>query len=101
MNSDGPHKKQLSVVALAGLAGSAIFLFGCKGVAVKGEKEARQQAEAVTQTYRPGGWKPDLPVLTTNSTLGDFLKYALLNQPQAEAAYYDWMALTNWAPGAG
>ena len=92
MNRDGQHKGQLSVVALAGLAGSAIFLFGCKGVAVKGEKEARQQAEAVTQTYRPGGWKPDLPVLTTNSTLGDFLKYALVNQPQVEAAYYDWMA---------
>jgi outer membrane protein TolC len=70
---------------------AAILLPGCKGVPVKGEKEARQQAEEVSRTYRPNGQKPALPTLTTNSGLADFLTYALLNQPRVEAAYFDWV----------
>jgi outer membrane protein TolC len=46
----------------------------------------------VTKTYRPNGQKPELPKLTVDSTLRDFLTYALLNQPKVEAAYFDWMA---------
>jgi outer membrane protein, heavy metal efflux system len=65
---------------------------GCRGIAIKGEKEARQQVEVVSGRYRPDGQRPALPVLTTNSTLADFLTYALLNQPQVEAAYFDWLA---------
>jgi outer membrane protein TolC len=42
--------------------------------------------------YRPGGAKPTLPTLTDNSTLDDLLQYALLNDPKAEAAYYEWSA---------
>ena len=40
--------------------------------------------------YRPNDQRPALPDLTTNSSLGDFLTYAMLNHPQIEAAYYDW-----------
>ena len=47
---------------------------------------------SVTARYRPEGRRPVLPVLTTNSSLADFLTYALLNQPRVEAAYYDWAA---------
>ena len=78
---------QAAVVLVAGLV-----LTGCKGVAVKGEKEARRQTREVAAYYRPHGQKPPLPVLSTNSSLADFLTYALLNQPQVEAAYYDWLA---------
>ncbi len=67
-------------------------LAGCKGFPVKGEKEARQQVQTVSGSYRPNGKKPTLPVLTTNSSLADFLTYALLNQPQVEATYFDWVA---------
>jgi outer membrane protein TolC len=75
-----------------GVLGLGLLLAGCKGIAVKGEKEARQQARNVSDTYRPNGKKPTLPVLTTNSGLADFLTYALLNQPKVEAAYFDWLA---------
>jgi outer membrane protein TolC len=71
---------------------AAILLPGCKGFPVKGEKEARQQAKDVSDHYRPNGQKPTLPTLTTNSSLSDFLTYALLNQPRVEAAYFDWLA---------
>jgi outer membrane protein TolC len=71
---------------------AALLLTGCKGIPTQGEKEARQQGQAVAATYRPGGHRPVLPDLTTNSRLEDFLTYAMLNQPQVEAAYYEWLA---------
>jgi len=61
-------------------------------MATKDEKAARQQFQTAARDYRPEDRKPALPVLTTNSTLGDLLKFAMLNQPQVEAAYYDWSA---------
>src|SRR6516225_9002517 len=70
----------------------SLILSGCRGRLVQGEKEARQQVADVTQNYWPKGQKPTLPTLTTNSTLADFLTYALLNQPKVEAAYFDWLA---------
>jgi outer membrane protein TolC len=89
------HMKSLNLLRTAGVAALllvAVLLPGCRGLPVKGEKEARQQAAEVSRTYRPNGQKPALPTLTTNSTLGDFLTYALLNQPRVEAAYFDWLA---------
>ncbi len=72
--------------------GLGVILTGCKGVLGKGEKEARQRLHTEGNRYRPNGQKPSLPVLTTNSSLADFLTYALLNQPKIEAAYFDWAA---------
>ena len=69
-----------------------LVLAGCKGPQIKGEREARAQVDAVQQTFRPQGSKPTLPTLTTNSPFEDYLKFALLNQPRVEAAYYDWVA---------
>ncbi len=69
-----------------------LALIGCKGITTHGEREARQQIATVKPAYRPDGQRPALPNLTTNSSLGDFLTYAMLNQPQVEAAYYDWAA---------
>jgi outer membrane protein TolC len=46
----------------------------------------------VKAAYRPKDQRPALPDLTTNSSLGDLLAYAMLNQPQVEATYYDWAA---------
>jgi cobalt-zinc-cadmium efflux system outer membrane protein len=80
-------QRSLVVVALALLA-----LAGCKGITQPGEREARRQMAAVTSVYRPNGRQPALPTLTTNSPLADFLTYAMLNQPQIEAAYFDWAA---------
>ena len=72
--------------------GAGLLLTGCKGTPTQGERQARQQAQAVAAAYRPGGQRPVLPVLTTNSGLDGFLTYAMLNQPRVEAAYYDWLA---------
>jgi outer membrane protein TolC len=69
-----------------------VLLAGCKGTPTQGEKDARRQVQAVAGTYRPEGRKPELPVLTATSSLSNFLTYALLNQPQVEAAYFDWLA---------
>ena len=69
-----------------------VLFAGCKGTPTPGEKEARSQVQAVAGSYRPEGQKPALPVLTSQSSLSNFLAYALLNQPQVEAAYFDWLA---------
>jgi hypothetical protein len=81
------NRRSFVVVALASLA-----LTGCKGFTTHGEREARHQIGTVKSAYRPNDQRPALPDLTTNSSLGDFLTYAMLNQPQIEAAYYDWAA---------
>jgi len=68
------------------------FLSGCKGIHTKGEKEARSQIRSVSGAYRPHGQKPTLPALSGDSSLSNYLAYAMLNQPKVEAAYYDWAA---------
>jgi outer membrane protein, heavy metal efflux system len=68
-----------------------VLLAGCRGTPTKGEKEARRQIQAVAGSYRPDGRKPELPALTAQSSLSNFLAYALLNQPQVEASYFDWL----------
>src|ERR1035438_3078572 len=69
-----------------------VLLAGCKGTPTQGEKEAREQVRSVAGSYRPEGRKSELPVLTSQSSLSNLLTYALLNQPQVEAAYFDWLA---------
>lgn len=42
--------------------------------------------------FRPPGSRIPTPTLDSQSGLIDFLSYAMLNRPQVEAAYYDWLA---------
>ena len=74
-------------VLFAGLA-----LSGCKGISTQGERQARQDLKTVEKVYRPQTQRPALPALETNSGLSNFLAFAMLNQPQVEAAYFDWAA---------
>ena len=46
----------------------------------------------IGNVYRPLHERPTLPALLGESGLGEFLQFAILNQPQVEAAYYDWSA---------
>ena len=69
----------------------ALLAGGCKGTAPSSERDARRDFSSVRAAYRPGD-RPALPALTTNASLGDFLTYAMLNQPQVEAAWHDWDA---------
>lgn len=48
--------------------------------------------QSVQTAYRPANQRPVLPALTEDSGLGDFLRFAMLNQPRVEAGYYDWLA---------
>lgn len=75
---------------MVGAAILAVVLAGCVGTPTAKETAARQGLQSVGQVYRPNRQRPVLPTLTTNSSLHDFLLYAMLNQPQVEAAYYDW-----------
>ena len=70
----------------------ALLLAGCKGIPTKEEKQARSDAQSVSNLYRPHDEPPRLPELKTDSPFDDYLRFAILNQPQVEAAYYDWLA---------
>lgn len=82
----------MRVAVVVGFGVVLALMTGCKGVPLRKESEARRQVQNESKTYRPGGQKPTLPALTTNSTLADFLTYALLNQPKVESTYFDWVA---------
>ena len=78
-------------IAIGGAA-MVVLLAGCAGTRTAGEKAARKNQQTIQKVYRPGGQRPTLPTLTANSSLSDFLLFAMLSQPQVEAAYYDWAA---------
>jgi outer membrane protein TolC len=86
------QRVRFSVALTASALAAASLLAGCVGVRTEGEKRARKDQESVGRAYRPGNERPDLPKLDTNAPLHDFLFFAMLNQPQVEAAYFDWAA---------
>ena len=73
------------------VAGVLVFA-GCRGIPAPGEKQARQDLKTVTGQFRPGNQRPQLPVLTPDSSLSNYLAFALLNSPTVAAAFYDWSA---------
>lgn len=89
---------KLSCVPLSAVLGGlvagtlALLLTGCQGISTPGERSTRQDLQAVTTAYRPQGQKPPLLELKPEAGLNEFLRYAMLNQPRVEAAYYDYAA---------
>jgi outer membrane protein TolC len=69
-----------------------LVLAGCRGIQTSGEKQARHDLGTVAGQYRSGNRPPVLPELTADSSLSNFLAFALLNSPSVEAAFYDWSA---------
>ncbi len=82
--------KSATILATALTAG--FVLAGCHGVAPTGERRARADFAAVETNYRRDRPPPQLPVLTNGSDMDDFLRFAMLDNPQIEAAFYDWSA---------
>ena len=81
------------VILFTTLAGVGLFaVTGCHGISTPGEKQARHDLSAVAGKYRSGNSRPVLPELTPDSSLSNFLAFALLNSPAVEAAFYDWSA---------
>ena len=82
--------KTLMFVGLFATGGLA--LAGCRGIQTSGEKQARHDLGTVAGQYRPYKHPPVLPELTADSSLSNYLAFALLNSPTVEAAFYDWSA---------
>lgn len=82
----------LGLKAVATTVACVFMLTGCVGVPTAGEQRARQQHTTVERMYRPDAARPTLPTLSTNGSLDQFVLFAMLNDPQVEAAYYDWGA---------
>ena len=68
---------------------SVIFLAGCVS-ASREERAAQNRVRETGALLQAGAPNRDLPSLTTASPLSDYLRYALLNRPEVEAAYDDW-----------
>lgn len=79
-------------IAVCGVVLAAMVLTGCKGISIQGERAAREELKSVGDFFRPQNQRPVLPTFTTNASLSNFLALAILNQPQVDAAYYDWAA---------
>ncbi len=75
-----------------GLLLAVLVLAGCKGITTKGERAARKDLQTVSSTFQPQPAERNLPPLTNDSALGDYLRFAMLNQPSVEAAYFGWAA---------
>lgn len=71
---------------------ATVLLSGCTGFSTDSERQSQASLKALTGKYRPGDSKAALPALGRNSSLQAFLRYAMLNQPRVEAAYYDYAA---------
>lgn len=81
-----------SEVILSLFAAGGLVLAGCRGIPAPAEKQARHDFGAVASQYHPGNQAASLPELTADSSLSNFVEYALLNSPTVEAAFYDWSA---------
>ncbi len=72
-------------------AAVAVALFaGCRGVPTAGEKSARHDVAAVADGLHFNQTNSALPVLTQDSSISNFIEFALLNSPKVAAAFYDW-----------
>lgn len=74
------------------LIAAASLLPACAGTPTATERERREDLASVERVFRPGDARPALPELTSASTLGDFLRFAMLNSPRVEGAYFQWAA---------
>lgn len=82
-NSKPPGFGWLVLPASALLA--AALLAGCKGIPIKGERAARKDLQTVSNAFRPQPAERNLPALSNDSALGDYLRFAMLNQPSVSA----------------
>src|SRR5688572_4888944 len=68
---------------------ATLLLPGCTGISSPGERRSREDLRTVGDVYRPQHERPTMPMLRAESGLSEFPLFAILNQPQVEAAYYD------------
>lgn len=66
------------------------MLAGCKGIPAAGEKQAQREVETIEKQFPTNN--AALPELSADSSLSNFMTFALLNSPTVKAAFYDWSA---------
>lgn len=91
MNSKYPFLRQ-RLTSLTGLFIAVLLLSGCTGIPTENERAARVDLQSVSDAYLPKTADHQPSNLTTNSTLGDYLRFAMLHNPAVTAAYFDWAA---------
>lgn len=83
----GPHSTfRCGVLALLGCS---LLVAGCVGPD-PAERAAKERLGEVGAILHPARRAPALPALTADSSLPDYLRFALLNHPTVEAAYDAW-----------
>jgi outer membrane protein TolC len=89
--------KRRAILLMLGLAGTLVF-----GCASPRERKAFEVLAAAEQTPYVSDGRPyerhDLPLLTEDSALSDYLAYAALNNPGLEAAFNRWKAALEKVP---
>lgn len=83
-------KAKVILLALV-LAAGGLMLSGCRGIPAPGEKQARRDFNAVKKEFISTN-SAALPELSADSSLSNFVAFALLNSPSVKPAFYDWSA---------
>jgi len=73
----------------AGLALLVVLAAGCVGTPTPAERQARGDLHAAGQAYWPGA---PPPALDATAGLSNYLRFAIMAQPEVRAAYFDWAA---------
>lgn len=81
-----------SLVILSLLIAGVLIFTGCRGIPAAGEKKVRHDLAVVASQYRPPHHAVPLPELMPDSSLSNYVTYALLNSPAVETAFDDWSA---------
>jgi cobalt-zinc-cadmium efflux system outer membrane protein len=80
--------KAVAILIFACVAG-VLILTGCRGIPASEEKRARHDFKTVEKELISTNGAA-LPELTVDSSLSNFVAFALLNSPSVKAAFYDW-----------
>jgi len=89
-NESWLRKHLATGVALSSLV--LVALGGCAGTPIAAERAARDRVAQVGEQLRPGHARPALPQLQPAAPLDTYMRYAVLNHPAVEGAYYEWRA---------
>ena len=95
-----PYRATLSHLAAVLLLGSAVVLTGCT-VTPKGENALRRAAAVAGKPFEKPYAQRHLPPLPLNARSRQLVRYALLNSPEVQKAYWQWRAAIEQIPQAG
>jgi len=90
-----PRARKIALLLISAM----LLASGCISPSEKRAFREFREVELNTYSYA-GESRPDLPLLSEDSTIEDYLAYAALNNPALEAAFYRWKAELERIPQA-